>query len=120
MVAAREGFGGPEPTKWPCTSLMDLRPRNDNLCYISVRPGENDQFVAQALGFPDLKAEGPTEQDAIDKVRRSLMEFLATTKIVKVTTKADNPWLKAFGHAAADPDFEEYLEDIRKARAQEG
>ena len=83
---------------------------------VVVRAGGQDHFTAEAIGFPELKAEAPTEKEAIRKVRDSLMEFLTTTKIVKVSIPGDNPWLRAFGHAADDPDFEAYLEEIQKAR----
>ena len=66
-----------------------------------------------------MKAEGTTESEAIDKVRDSLTEFLANAKLVKYSAPVENPWLKAFGSDADDPDFENYLEEIRKARAAE-
>jgi hypothetical protein len=30
--------------------------------------------------------------------------------------KTGNPWLDAFGRSATDPDFDEYLEELRRAR----
>jgi hypothetical protein len=83
---------------------------------VVVRAGGQGDFTAEPIGFPELKAEAATEKEAVRKVRDSLMEFLATTKIVKVSIPEENPWLKIAGHAADDPDFEEYLEEIRKAR----
>jgi hypothetical protein len=89
---------------------------NDYLGYIAVWPGGENQFVAQAIGFPDVKAEGATESEAVEKVRNSLTEFLSNAKLVKYSLPAENPWLKAFGSAADDPDFDIYLEEIQKAR----
>ena len=95
---------------------------NDYLGYIAVWPGGENQFVAQAIGFPDMKAEGLTESEAVEKVRDSLKDFLANAKLIKYSLPGENPWLKAFGHSADDPDFDTYLEEIRKARvaADEG
>jgi hypothetical protein len=83
---------------------------------VLVRAEGEDHFTAHAIGFPDVKAEAATEKEAVRKVRESLVEILATTKIVKVSIPGENPWLKAFGHAKDDPDFEAYLEEIQKAR----
>ena len=83
---------------------------------VLVRPEGQGHFSAQAIGFPELKAEAATETEAVRKVRDSLLEFLSTSKLVKISVPDENPWLKIAGHAANDPDFDEYLEEIRKAR----
>ena len=83
---------------------------------VLVRPGGQDHFTAQAIGFPELKAEATTEAEAVQKVRDSLLEFFSNSKLVKISVPGENPWLKLAGHSADDPDFDEYLEEIRKAR----
>jgi hypothetical protein len=88
----------------------------DHLFDVIVRAESPDHYSAQAVSFPDLKAEAPTETEAIDKVREALTEFLAKSKRVKVSVKSDNPWLDLVGSAADDPDFEQYLEYIRQFR----
>jgi hypothetical protein len=89
---------------------------NEDLGYIVVRPSGEDQFVAHSVLFPEVKAEAASESEAVEKVRRSLDEFLAASKLIKVSRRSGNPWLDAFGSAADDPDFEVYLDEIRKAR----
>ncbi len=89
---------------------------NDQVFDVLVRAISPDQFSAQAVYFPELKAEASTETEAVQKVREALSEYLASSKLVKVSLKDENPWLEAFGSAADDPDFEIYREEIRKYR----
>ncbi len=92
---------------------------NDYLGYIAVWPGGENQFVAQAIGFPDVKAEAATESEAVEKVHDSLEEFLAKSKLIKISVRSGNPWLDVAGHSADDPDFDLYLEEIRKYRMEQ-
>ncbi len=86
---------------------------------VVVRSGGEDHFTAQVVAFPELRAEAATEAEAVDKLRVSLEEFLANSKLIKLSVRDSNPWLAVAGHSADDPDFDIYLEEIRKARMAE-
>jgi predicted RNase H-like HicB family nuclease len=86
---------------------------------VVVRSEGEDHFTAQVVAFPQLKAEAATEAEAVDKLKDSLEEFLEKSKLIKVSVKGGNPWLAVAGHAADDPDFDIYLEEIRKYRMEQ-
>ena len=77
--------------------------------------------VAEPLGKPDLRVEAATEPEALEQVGKLLKRWLSAAKLVQleVLTNGGNPWLEAFGDSANDPDFDEYLEEIARARAAE-
>jgi len=88
---------------------------------ILVRPCEDGSFTARAVTIPEIQATATTEAEAIVLVRQQLTAWLATAKIVKVEVAVvgePNPWLATFGHAADDPDFEDYLAEIQRYRNQ--
>jgi hypothetical protein len=87
---------------------------------VIVRTEGVDQYLAQPLGIPELRVVAATEAEAIEQVSRALGHWLASAKVVQVTVSvADsrNPWLDAFGRSANDPDFDEFLEELQRARS---
>lgn len=56
----------------------------------------------------------------MSQVGRALGDWLGTGKIVEVEVPGNgtgNPWLDAWGRSADDPDFDEYVAELRKLRA---
>jgi hypothetical protein len=86
--------------------------------FMLVRADAPDHYTAQAVGFPEIRAEGRTEEEAVEGARQSLSACLAAAKLVpvEITANGANPWLIGFGRSASDPDFEEYLGEIQRAR----
>lgn len=87
---------------------------------VIVELKSENEFVAEPLGKPELRAVASTEAEALAKVERALEEWLRSAKLVQVTISArasGNPWLDSFGRSADDPDFDEYLEEIGRARS---
>jgi hypothetical protein len=79
-------------------------------------------YVAQPIGLPELRFAAASEAEAVAGVRQALERWLASAKLVHVsvaTEKGGNPWLDGFGRSASDPEFEEYLEELRRARLAE-
>jgi predicted RNase H-like HicB family nuclease len=86
---------------------------------VIVRPEDADGYVAQPIGLPELRVTAASEAEAVDRARQALQRWLASAKVVLVSVpgpEGGNPWLDSFGRSASDPDFEEYLEELRKAR----
>ena len=86
---------------------------------VIVRAEDGDGYVAQPIGLPELRVTAASEDEAVDAVRQALERWLASAKLVHVSVAmgtTGNPWLDAFGRSAADPDYDEYLEELRKAR----
>jgi hypothetical protein len=86
---------------------------------VIVRAGDADGYVAQPIGLPELRVTAASEDEAVAAVRQALERWLASAKLVHVSVamgQTGNPWLDAFGRSASDPDFDEYLEELRRAR----
>jgi len=86
---------------------------------IVVRP-ESDQYVAQALAIPHLRAVAPTEAEAVETLCRSLAEWLRSAKLVRVEVpdpETGNPWLESFGRSATDSDFQDFVQELQQPRA---
>ena len=86
---------------------------------VIVRAEDVNGFVAQPIGLPELRVTAASEDEAVAGVRQALERWLASAKLVHVSVaagKTGNPWLDAFGRSACDPDFDEYLEELHRAR----
>ena len=87
---------------------------------VIVKRQSAEEYVAEPLGKPELRTVAPTEAEVLTRVGRSLGEWLGSGKIVEVEVpggRNGNPWLDAWGRSADDPDFEDYLAEIERARA---
>lgn len=108
------GIEMPDQPAPPAHSLTHL---------IAVRPESSGQFTAEAGGLPDLRATAATREEAIEQVRALLRDHLSSGRLVAVDVSADvpatSPLMHWFGHAKDDPEFDVYLEEIRKYREQE-
>jgi hypothetical protein len=86
---------------------------------VIVRLGNRDDYEAQPIGLPELSVTAASEDEAVAGVRQALERWLASAKVVHVsvaTGRTGNPWLDAFGRSASDPDFDVYLEALRRGR----
>jgi hypothetical protein len=87
---------------------------------VIVRSESANQYVAQPLGIPELRVVAATEAEAIEQVSHALSQWLASAKVVQVSVPvvgSGNPWLDTFGRSANDPDFDEFLEELKRARS---
>jgi len=78
------------------------------------------------LGWPDLSAVGDSEQTVIERVRETLRERLAQSKIVRIevdetvtkTTASEHPWLPFLGMWKDDPTFDDLLARMEAYRRE--
>ena len=64
--------------------------------------------------------QGPILVEAIEQASQALVQWLGSARVVQVSipvSSTGNPWLDSFGRSANDPDFDEYLAEIKHARA---
>jgi hypothetical protein len=87
-------------------------------CLIQVRPESDGQFTDQVLGAPELYATASTHEEAVDQLRALLQEQVNLGLLVAIELPRKNPLIDRFGYAKDDPDFEAYLEEIRKFREE--
>ncbi len=89
---------------------------------VIVRAEDAESYVAQPIGLPELRVTAASEAEAVAGVRQALEQWLTSAKLIHVFVAMEqtgNPWLDAFGRSATDPDFDEYLEELRRARLAE-
>jgi len=79
-------------------------------------------FTAMIPALPDCRANGKTEQEAIDKVRGKIQQLLTKNKIVMLNlpenghNNEEDPWLAMAGMWRDDPTWDEYQRLIKKYR----
>jgi hypothetical protein len=89
--------------------------------YLFVRPDGAGAYTAGVFGLPEVRVTAGTEAEALQAVKKALLEWLATTRWVQM--KVPNPPMmhpaaEFAGQAKDDPDFDEYLEQIRRYRQE--
>ncbi len=90
---------------------------------VIVRPGPSGQYMALVLGFPEIRAVAATEQEAIQRVKQLLQEWLANAKLVQVKVPTPpfqlDPELPQRKYAPDDPMHKEYLEILEQFRRED-
>ena len=85
---------------------------------VVVRPEPPGQFTAQPLGVPEIHVVAPTELEAVEKARQALAEWAGALYGVPVAGPQEAPLPAGAGHAKDDPDFDVYLDEIRRYRQE--
>ena len=77
-------------------------------------------FVATIVGLPDCRAEGGTEDEAVNNARAVLNEQLTQGKFVSITVNETqlNPLLKHAGRFKDDPTYDAVLAEIENYRRE--
>ena len=109
----RHGLGGPitprdVPSSVPASS-----------CLVRITSGQDGQVTAELLGAPDIQATAPSQEVAVEQLRRLLEQQVNLGALVAVEIPQQHPLAKWAGYAKDDPDFDLYLEEIRKFREEE-
>ncbi len=87
-------------------------------CLVQIRAEPAGQFTARLVGQCELSAIAPTREEAIEQLRALLRQQLDEGSLQWVEVWRENPIMQSFGHLKNDPDFEIYLEEIRKFREE--
>jgi len=87
-------------------------------CLVQVSPEPAGQFTAQLLGLPELRATATTREEAVEQLRWLLREQVHAGLLLSVEIPRENPLMSMFGFGKDDPDFEGYLEEIRRFREE--
>jgi hypothetical protein len=88
-------------------------------CLVRITSGQDGQVTAELLGAPDIQATAPSQEEAVEQLRRLLQQQVNLGSLVAVEIPQQNPLAKWAGYARDDPDFDLYLEEIRKFREEE-
>ncbi len=89
-----------------------------SFCLVRIREEPEGQFTAELLGAPDIQATAATREAAIEQVRAVLQYQVDMGSIASIEIPRQNPLMKFAGHLKDDPDFDLYVEEIRKFREE--
>jgi hypothetical protein len=87
-------------------------------CLVRVVEEPDGRFTARLVGEPDLSATSATPEEAVEQLRARLQEEVNWGRLLAIELPRQNPVLQFAGHAKDDPEFDEYLEEIRKYREE--
>jgi hypothetical protein len=90
-----------------------------SFCLVRVREEPEGQFTAKLLGAPDIRATAETREQAIEQVRTLLQYQVNLGSIAAIEIPRREPVAELAGTWKDDPDFDLYLEEIRKFREEE-
>src|SRR5258706_15887762 len=89
--------------------------------YVLIENKPEGKYTASLLGWPAIKAQGETEDEALTELRQSLARQLKRARIVPLEidiAQSDNPWLQ-LGEAFKDnPLLDEVSQSIEEYRRQ--
>ena len=87
---------------------------------VLIEPNLPQGFCATAPTHPDVTAEGPTEDAAVQMLSERLNERLKQVRMVtvEIPVKTDKPWMAAAGCLKVEPDHEAYRDAILEYRRQ--
>ncbi len=88
---------------------------------VIIQAESEDRYTAEPFGNSELRVEAASEAEALRKLTSALRGWLESAKLIQVDVPlhqetSPNPWLDTFGRSANDPDFEDYLAEIERAR----
>jgi hypothetical protein len=86
---------------------------------VVVRPEPSGQFLAQLVGLPELQACAGTREEAIDQVRQLLSQWLDSGQLAVIDVPQDHLLKQWQEWAQADPEYNLYVEEIRRIRQEE-
>ena len=89
--------------------------------YALIENKPDGTYTASLIGWPDVTAQGETENEALAELRQSLTRQLKRARIVPLeidTSQSDNPWLQMAGIFKDDPLFAEVQESIAAYRRE--
>jgi predicted RNase H-like HicB family nuclease len=89
--------------------------------YLFVRPDSSGKYTGGVFGLPEVRVSADTEAEAFRAIKEALLQWLATTRWVQLRVPEPataHPATEFAGHAKDDPDFDEYLEQIRRYRQE--
>lgn len=83
---------------------------------VLIEPNRPQGFRATAPTYPDVSAEGPTEDAAVQTLSEKLKQARMVT--AEIPVKADKPWMAAAGCLKDEPDLDAYWDAILEYRRQ--
>jgi hypothetical protein len=93
-------------------------PSFSSSCLVEIRAEPTGLFTAHLVGQSEFAATAPTREQAVEYLRAMLQQQLREGSLMWIDLPRENPLMSRFGYAKDDPDFDGYLEEIRKFRQE--
>lgn len=89
---------------------------------VIVKTESEGRCTAEPLGQAELRVEARSETEALRKLTTAIRNWLESAKLIQLDVplheeSAPNPWLESFGRSADDPDFDDFVAEINRARS---
>jgi len=98
------------------------QPQSENLnLHFLLEKNNEGNVIASVLEFPNTRVEAPTQEQAIEELKKLLSTRFEKTEVIPVEiklpqTETENPWTKFAGVFQDDADFAEIADNIRAER----
>ncbi|MBO0698659.1 MAG: hypothetical protein J2P46_09710 [Zavarzinella sp.] len=79
----------------------------------------NGHYSASLLGDPEVRAEAPTQEEAIEGLRRQIQEQVDRSEILAVRIDDRHPVTAMAGILRDDPTLDEMIAEIYRQRDEE-
>jgi len=86
--------------------------------YVLIENEPEGEYTASVIGWPDITAQGGTEDEALSHLRGLLTTHLTHAKIVPLELPAEPPWLQTAGMFKDEP-FADELQELIAAYRRE-
>jgi hypothetical protein len=88
--------------------------------WVIVRAEPPGQYTAQAVGLLEIAATAATREEALERVRLLLADWLASGMLVPVEVPRGNPLLQWAGRTDPnDPNEQAYLHELARLRRED-
>ncbi|MBD2454912.1 hypothetical protein H6G80_12550 [Nostoc sp. FACHB-87] len=89
--------------------------------HILLERSDAGNFIASVLEFPNTRIEAPTQEQAVQELKKLLSTRLEKTEIIPVEislnqSEVENSWMKFAGVFKDDTDFTEIADSLRAER----
>ncbi len=100
-------------------SLANTSLHPSSSCLVLVSSDDQGFFSAQLVGLPEIRASAKSRETAVEQLRTMVQEWIDSGQLQPVEMPTEPSLMKWFGHAKQDPDFADYLGELRRFRAEE-
>lgn len=88
--------------------------------WVVARPEPSGSFTAQVVGVPELVATAATREEAIERVRGLIREWVATGRLVSVEVPVTNPLLGFTGFLDPNHPIEkEFVKELARLKQED-
>jgi hypothetical protein len=86
---------------------------------VHIQEQAPDRYTARVVGLPEVEATAATREQAIEQVRETLLQWLASGKLVSLVLPLRPPVQKPADWAEGDALEQEFLDDLARSREED-